>query len=206
MLKFAAKYCCKLKVAGSDSHYRVILDLALQSIFYTDGCFWELGEIILLIPKLVGNLPFSSCWADGVGSSNLHQQRTIIQDTSTAYQLGRGFWKSVPCGSLPDCICWAEPSVEPQSHEPSPQHGTPSLQQGFWVCRPLLPALGDSGKLGLAVYMALSAETSVRVPKDVGSASFIPCLAFRGSLLWLQNHAFSMERCPAVCCAPLLPD
>lgn len=87
MLKFAAKYCCKLKVAGSDSHYRVILDFALQSIFYMDGGFWELGEMILLILKLVGNLPFSLYWAGGVGSFNLHQQRTIIQDPSTAYQL-----------------------------------------------------------------------------------------------------------------------
>lgn len=40
MLKFSAKYCCKLKVAGSDSHYRVIRDFAVQSIFYMDGCFW----------------------------------------------------------------------------------------------------------------------------------------------------------------------
>lgn len=84
MLKFSAKYCCKLKVAGSDSHYGVILDFAVQSIFYMDGCFWELGEMIMLILKLVGNLPFSLYWADGVGSFNLHQQRTFIQDTSTA--------------------------------------------------------------------------------------------------------------------------
>lgn len=34
MLKFAAKYCCKLRVAGSDSHYRVILDFEVQSISY----------------------------------------------------------------------------------------------------------------------------------------------------------------------------
>lgn len=105
MLKFAAKYCCKLKVAGSDSHYRAILDFAVQSILYMDGCFWELREIIPLILKLVGNLPFSLYWADGVGSSNLHQRRTIIQDMSTAYQLGRGFWESVPYGTLPGCIC-----------------------------------------------------------------------------------------------------
>lgn len=124
MLKFAAKYCCKLKVAGSDSHYRVILDFVAQSIFYMDECFWELGEIIQLILKLMGNLPFSLYWADGVESSNPHQQRTIIQDMSTACQLGRGFWKSVLYGTLPFFAELSSPwSLSPMNpvHSMAPQ-------------------------------------------------------------------------------------
>lgn len=142
-----------------------------------DGRFWELGEMILLILKLVRNLPFSLYWEGRVGSFNLHQQRTIIQDPSTAYQLGRSFCKSVPCGTLP---AFAELSP-PWSLSPmNPVHSTPSPQQGFWLGRPVLAALGDSGKSGLAVYTALSAKTSVRAPKDVENASFILC---RGSPL-----------------------
>lgn len=124
MLKFAAKYCCKLKVAGSDSHYRVIPDFALQSIFYMDGCFWELGEMILLILKLVGNLPFSLYWAGGVGSFNLHQQRTIIQDPSTAYQLEEASWSLCHVEPFLHLLSWALPgtsvpwtqSTAPQAH------------------------------------------------------------------------------------------
>lgn len=77
-------------------------------------------------------------------------------------------------------------------------------RQGFWVGRPLFPALGDSGKLGLTAYTAKSARISVRAPKDVENACFMPYLAFSSSPLWRWNQCPFYGKVPRTP-APAIP-
>jgi len=68
--------------------------------------------------------------ADGAGSPSKcfspHQRHS-----GTACEPARRLLDPVPCGTLPGCACCAEPSPDPEPHEPSPYRDTPRPWTGL---------------------------------------------------------------------------